>query len=96
MFSLLVGFVVVALAIAGIFVAAVVWAAFAMLRLIVRLAIAVIIMPVIVLALAAAFVVAGLGLLIAILVPLLPLAVVGLAIWLIVKLARHPARASAA
>ena len=62
------------------------WVAFTVLRLTLRLAVGVIVLPIVVVALAVGAIVAGIGLALAVLLPLVPFALVAFFVWTILRL----------
>ena len=70
----------------------VLWLAFAALRVALRLAVGLVVLPFVFLGLVIGAVVAGIGLALAILVPLVPLALVAFFVWTILRLIGRPAR----
>lgn len=68
------------------------WVVFTVLRLVLRFAIGVVLLPILFIGLAIGAVVAGIGLALAVLVPLLPFALVALFIWTILRIFARPTR----
>lgn len=68
------------------------WVGFTVLRLILRLVIGALLLPIVAVVVGVGVLVAGLGLALAVLVPLAPLVLVALLIWTVVKLVNRPAR----
>ena len=73
-------------------IALLLWLVFTALRVVLRLALGVVVLPLVLFALAVGAIVAGVALALAILLPLVPFALAALFVWTILRLVSRPAR----
>ena len=91
-FGIVAGLVVLPVVLILLPFALLLWLPFAMLRMALRLVAGLVVLPIVLVALVLGLVAAGAGMALAVVVPLLPVVVIALGIWAVVRLTDRPVR----